>query len=125
MPRKTPRFKGYILLLEKFEKHITKFNPVFNQLDYSLQYILKKKAGADEFEIEVIFRLNSKPSWLVFIDEPRDLSEILSTYILIFGISNCRILMSRPYWFNKDLSKQEPIPIRERIHLELFREIIF
>ncbi len=125
MPRKTPRFKGYILLLEKFEKHITKFNPVFNHLDYSLQYILKKKAGADEFEIEVIFRLNSKPSWLVFIDEPRDLSEILSTYILIFGISKYRILLSRPYWFNIASLKQEPIPIRERIHLELFREIIF
>jgi hypothetical protein len=123
MQRKKPRFKGYISLLEKFEKHLTRINPVFECIDYSIQYILTKKAGTRDFEIEVIFKLNSKPSWVMFIDEPQTISEMLSSYAMIFSITNVRVLISRPLRLKIQSFNSEVIPIRERINIELFTSI--
>jgi vacuolar-type H+-ATPase subunit C/Vma6 len=102
MQKQKPRFKGYISLFEKFEKHLTRTNPVFESIDYSIQYILTKKAGTSDFEIEVIFKLNSKPSWVMFINEPQTISEMLSSYAMIFSITNVRILISRTLRLNLD-----------------------
>jgi hypothetical protein len=123
MRRKTPKFRGYILLLEKFEKHLTRNNPVFEMLDYSIQYILTKKPGTNDFEIEVLFKLDSKPSWVMFIDEPRTISEMLSSYAMIFSITNVRVLISRPLRLKIESGKKEVIPIKERVHFELFTGI--
>lgn len=120
MQRKKPRFKGYLLLLEKFEKYLNRCNPVFESIDYSIQYILTKKAGTDDFDIEVIFKLNSKPSWVMLIDEPHTISEILSSYAMIFSITNVRILISRPLKLKIESSNSEVISIKERINIELF-----
>jgi hypothetical protein len=120
MQRKKPRFKGYLLLLEKFEKYLNRCNPVFESIEYSIQYILTKKAGTDDFDIEVIFKLNSKPSWVMLIDEPQTISEILSSYAMIFSITNVRILISRPLKLKIESSNSEVISIKERINIELF-----
>ena len=92
-------------------------------LDYSIQYILTKKPGTNDFEIEVIFKLNSKPSWVMFIDEPRTISEMLSSYAMIFSITNVRVLISRPVRFKIDSGSKEEISIKERVHFELFTNI--
>ena len=123
MQKQKPRFKGYISLLEKFEKHLSRINPVFESIDYSIQYILTKKAGTGDFEIEVIFKLNSKPSWVMFIDEPQTISEMLSSYAMIFSITNVRVLISRPLRLKIQSFNSEVIPIKERINIELFTGI--
>ena len=121
MQRKKPRFKGYLSLLEKFEKHLNRCNPVFESIDYSIQYILTKKAGTGDFEIEVIFKLNSKPSWVMFIDEPQTISEMLSSYALIFSISNVRVLIARPLRLKIESVNSAVTPLKERVNIELFR----
>jgi len=123
MQKQKPRFKGYISLLEKFEKHLPRINPVFESIDYSIQYILTKKVGTSDFEIEVIFKLNSKPSWVMFIDEPQTISEMLSSYAMIFSITNVRVLISRPLRLKIHSFNSEVIPIKQRINFELFTGI--
>ena len=123
MQRKKPRFKGYLSLLEKFEKHLNRCNPVFESIDYSIQYILTKQAGTGDFEIEVIFKLNSKPSWVMFIDEPQTISEMLSSYALIFSITNVRVLIARPLRLKMESVNSAVTPLKERVNIELFKYI--
>jgi hypothetical protein len=120
MTKRLPRFKGHIVLLQKFEKYLTEICPVFLKIDYTLHFILRKKPFSKDFEIEVICLLNKKPSWILFIDEPVSLMGELKLYAMIFGITEVRILIARPNITEIGQTNAKSSSVRERMYYELF-----
>jgi hypothetical protein len=120
MSKKVPRFKSHILILQKFERYLTHICPIFLKVDYTLNYILKKKPVSKEFEFEIICKLNKRPTWIFFIDEPQSLMGELKHYALIFGITNVRIVICRPSLVDIHNTNENEKPIKERIYYELF-----
>jgi hypothetical protein len=59
----------------------------------------------------------------MFIDEPRTISEMLSSYAMIFSITNVRVLISRPLRLKIQSFNSEVIPLKERVNIELFTGI--
>ena len=113
----------HLRILKKFEKELSNYHPYFSQPNYSVEYIITKKMFSKNFDVVLIFYIQSSSLWSDFFKAPREFKQIIEHYSNYFSIKDFIVL--RP--FKKLIIKREqtisPIPIEERIHLEYFGEM--
>ena len=121
-PLKRKNQESYVRLLSLFERELKRYHKVFDNEYYSLHYVLRRKQYTNDIEIRVTMNIIKKPLWLILIDEPYNLKNLLEQYSRYFSVKDVTIV--RPFLLSHARKSQNEIvlpKIEERISFEFFR----
>ena len=119
---KRKNHESYVRLLSLFERELKRYHKVFDNDYYSLNYILSREQFTNDVEIRVTMNVIKKPLWLILIDEPYNLKNLLEQYSRYFSVKDVTIV--RPFLLSHARKSQNEIvlpKIEERISFEFFR----
>ena len=122
-PLKRKNQESYVRLLSLFERELKRYHKVFDNDYYSLNYILSREQFTNDVEIRVTMNIIKKPLWLILIDEPYNLKNLLEQYSRYFSVKDVTIV--RPFLLSHARKSQNEIvlpKIEERISFEFFRD---
>lgn len=114
--------ESYVRLLSLFERELKRYHKVFDNEYYSLHYVLSREQFTNDVEIRVTMNVIKKPLWLILIDEPYNLKNLLEQYSRYFSVKDVTIV--RPFLLSHARKSQNEIvlpKIEERISFEFFR----
>ena len=115
--------KVKMVVLKLFEKLIKNYHPFFqNEDEYVLNYVIQRITGKG-FQISVILTITGKTGLDYYLDDPKGLNQVLTSYCKFFNIS--RITIDRPYFIyvSEHLNKPVPKPLNERVKIGYFTNI--
>ena len=121
-PLKRKNQESYVRLLSLFERELKRYHKVFDNEYYSLHYVLRRKQYTNDIEIRVTMNIIKKPLWLILIEEPYNLKNLLEQYSRYFSVKDVTIV--RPFLLSHARKSQNEIvlpKIEERISFEFFR----
>ena len=122
-PLKRKNQESYLRLLSLFERELKQYHKVFDNEYYSLHYVLRRKQYTNDIEIRVTMNIIKKPLWLILIEEPYNLKNLLEQYSRYFSVKDVTIV--RPFLLSHARKSQNEIvlpKIEERISFEFFRD---
>ena len=122
-PLKRKNQESYVRLLSLFERELKRYHKVFDNEYYSLHYVLRRKQYTNDIEIRVTMNIIKKPLWLILIEEPYNLKNLLEQYSRYFSVKDVTIV--RPFLLSHARKSQNEIvlpKIEERISFEFFRD---
>ena len=109
--------ESYIKLLVLFENELKRYHKIFDNENYTLNYLVSRNQCSDSVEIKITMSISKKPLWILFIYDPNILKSILESYCNYFSVKEVTIV--RP--FNFGGSNITP-PIEERVLFEFFKD---
>ena len=116
--------ESYLKLLLLFETELKRYNKIFDNEYYSLNYIVSRDQFSNSAEIRVTISITKKPLWILFIHDPRILKSLLESYCNYFSIKDLTIVRSFNFGGSNKISttvaKPNP-PIEERVSFEFFK----
>ena len=119
---KRKNHESYVRLLSLFERELKRYHKVFDNEYYLLHYVLSREQFTNDVEIRVTMNIIKKPLWLILIDEPYNLKNLLEQYSRYFSVKDVTIV--RPFLLSHTRKSQNEIvlpKIEERISFEFFR----
>jgi len=115
--------KVKMVVLKLFEKLIKNYHPFFqNEDEYVLNYVIQRITGKG-FQISVILTITGKTGLDYYLDDPKGLKQVLTSYCKFFNIS--RITIDRPYFIYVSENMNKPVPkqLNERVKIGYFTNI--
>jgi hypothetical protein len=116
--------ESYIKLLVLFENELKRYHKIFDNENYTLNYIVSRDQCSDSVELKVTLSISKKPLWILFIYDPNILKSILESYCNYFSVKEVTIV--RPFNFGGSNKTSSDIntapPIEERVSFEFFRD---
>ena len=109
-------------IIKLFEKNLITHVPILRNVKFCLHYLIIRKPMRD-FDIEVLFILNTKRSCFLFMGKPFDLKRDLKLYAINFSIEKIRFIFPNVAHFKTKSGLHTDVPIQERISIEYFSEM--
>jgi hypothetical protein len=121
-PNKKLNPETCIKLLLLFERQLKKYNSIFDNDFYQLNYVISRKRFPGDIEIKIIFSIVRHKIFRSQLNESESLKQLLESYCSYFSITD--ILIVKPF----NIKKNKPIsngfnstPIEERLSIEIYR----
>jgi len=113
----------FTCLFSIYEKGLINYHQVFQDANYNLEFIVRRKRLSREFQIQVVLSIFKNPLWRMIFNEPRNIQQLIKDYSAYFSITDVRILRPlKRYKINEELAFVRK-PIEERIFIEYLTEL--
>jgi len=113
----------FTCLFSIYEKGLINYHQVFQDANYNLEFIVRRKRLSREFQIQIVLTIIKNPLWRMIFNEPRNIQQLIKDYSAYFSITDVRILRPlKRYKINEELTFVRK-PIEERIYFEYYSEL--
>jgi len=112
--------ENFTRLFTIYEKGLINYHQVFQDANYNLEFIVRRKRLTQECQIQVVLSIKRNPLWRMIFNEPRNIQQLIKDYSAYFPINDVRILRPlKRYKINEEITFVRK-PIEERIYFEYY-----